>query len=170
MNWPSRMPRLRFHQGQLGAVLHFKSTVMDSRLECDFVDLKGSSMRLLIADGDRAFLEILRRHLRDRGHEVEIAIDGFDCITILRDFLPEIVILEHKLLWGGGDGVIALMRDDPTLSEIPIILTGEESRSEQFDVLVSPPHIDWLQKPFRLNDLLRHIQLVESGQRILEHP
>lgn len=119
-------------------------------------------MRILITDGDEAFLEILQSYLWDRGHEAEVATDGLECIATLRDFVPDVLVLERDLLWGGCDGIMAQMRDDSALSETPVILMADEDPLEEFGHLTNPPLIGWLKKPFTLADLLRQIQ---SGAR-----
>lgn len=58
-------------------------------------------MRVLFADGDEAFLEVAQRYLSHRGHEVNIATNGLETVARLRRDLPDIVVLERELLWGG---------------------------------------------------------------------
>lgn len=113
-------------------------------------------MRVLIADADEAFLEILQSFLWDRGHEVEIASDGLECLSMLHEFLPAVVLLDRDLLWGGADGVIAQMCEDPNLADIPVILVTDDDRSE-----LPPGNIHRrLRKPFRLADALACINSI----------
>lgn len=115
-------------------------------------------MRVLIADGDEAFLEVAQRYLSDRGHEVNIATTGIETIARLRRDLPEVVVLDQELLWGGSDGVRAVMRQVPEWSEIPVILTSSGSMAEESCAVASPPVVGRLRKPYRLKDLLDHLQ------------
>jgi CheY-like chemotaxis protein len=123
-------------------------------------------MRILIADDDEAFLEILQSYLWDRGHEAEIASDGLECITILRDFAPDVLLLERDLLWGGSDGVLAQMRDDPLIPRIPVILMTDSP--EEFDALTNPIVVALLRKPFRLSDLLEQIASAVHAERFAD--
>lgn len=122
-------------------------------------------MRVLIADADEVFLEILKNYLCDNGHEAKGASDGLGCVTLLRDFEPEIVVLERELLWGGSDGVMAYMRNDPILSRTPVILTTDNISLEELGAMTKPRLVGWLRKPFRLNDLLRQITSIGSEVR-----
>lgn len=45
-------------------------------------------MRLLMADGDEAFLEVAQRYLSRHGHEVNIATNGLESVAILRRYRP----------------------------------------------------------------------------------
>lgn len=40
----------------------------------------------------------------------------------LREHPPDALVLEPELPWGGGDGVLALMYDDPHLACIPVMV------------------------------------------------
>jgi DNA-binding response OmpR family regulator len=113
-------------------------------------------MRVLIADTDDEFLEILQSFLRGRGHAVEIAGDGLECLTMLREFAPDMLVLDRDLLWGGGDGVMAYMREDPSLAGVPVVFVADEDASDKPAGFYSR----WLQRPFRLSDLLARINSV----------
>ena len=52
-------------------------------------------MRILIADNDEPRLGIVQSYLWDHGHEAEIAVDGLECIAILREFVPDVLVLDQ---------------------------------------------------------------------------
>lgn len=121
-------------------------------------------MRVLLADGDVDQLECLQSWLWDCGHEAEIAADGMECCATLPEFLPDVVVLERDLLWGGGAGVRDLMREDPALAGIPVILVADGGFApEDYESLSDPPIAGWLQKPFRPSDLLSQLATVRRG-------
>ncbi|MBI3468422.1 MAG: hypothetical protein HY000_35925 [Planctomycetes bacterium] len=123
-------------------------------------------MRVLIADSDEFFLELLQSYLWGHGHEAEIALDGLECITVLRDFVPDVVLLERELRWGGSDGVMAWMWDDPTRSEIPVILIADKNSREDFDLPANQRVVGWLQRPFRFRDLLASVDVASDLGRL----
>lgn len=120
-------------------------------------------MRVLIADGSVPFAETLQSYLWDRGHEAELAVDGLECTEVLRYFVPDVVVLEHELLWGGSDGVMAFMQGDEELADVPVILIGNKPRPHQRHDSNRPPVVAWLQKPFGLGELM--CQIDRTGQR-----
>jgi len=111
-----------------------------------------------MADGDEVFLEVAQRYLSDHGHEVSIARNGLESVAILRRSAPDIVVLDRELLWGGSDGVQAFMLQVPRWSEIPVVLTSDDMVPEKSDNTASPPLVAQLQKPYRLEQLLGHLQ------------
>ena len=78
--------------------------------------------RLLIADEDELFLRLQNRFFAAHDFEVETAASGVECIEKMRRVPPDVAIIDVHLLWGGGDGVLAAMQDDPSLAWIPVVL------------------------------------------------
>jgi DNA-binding response OmpR family regulator len=68
--------------------------------------------------------------LEHRGFNVVTADDGVSCIEYLHDGVPNVLVVEPELPWGGGDGVLAILRDVPKWRDIPVlVLTSERNRS-----------------------------------------
>ena len=84
--------------------------------------------RLLIADRDAELCEVYRRFLTERGYEVETSTDGLDCLAKLRQVTPAVLVLDLELLWGGGDGVLAWLREERPAPRIPVLLTATACR------------------------------------------
>ena len=78
-------------------------------------------MKVLIADGDELLLETLQSFLWDRGFEAEIAGNALECLTVLRAFEPDVLVLADELPWD-GEGAIVRMQNLSTLTRIPVIL------------------------------------------------
>lgn len=113
---------------------------------------------LLIAESDELMLDAMKRYLLLRGYEVETATGGVECLEKLRQNDGGVLILDLELSWGGGDGVLSVMRDDPVLAHMPVILTSIQSRVELLLETISPPITQILLKPFSLELLLSTIR------------
>lgn len=113
-------------------------------------------MRILIADADKSVRDILQSFLWDEGHEVEIAADGAECLAILRDFVPDVFVLDRNLLWGDCDEVLDLLGNDSELSQIPVILL--ETPAAVSPEMTNSSIVGRLQKPFRLREMQTKLQ------------
>jgi DNA-binding response OmpR family regulator len=122
-------------------------------------------MRIMIADTDETVLEILQSYFWDCGYEVEIASDGLECISLLREFVPSVLVLDQNLLWGGCDGVLALMQANAELAKIPVILVTEGN--SEVHLTGRLPVASQLQKPFKLDELLEEIADVLATKRFV---
>ena len=123
--------------------------------------------RLLIADRDAELCELFRRFLTERGYEVETSTDGLDCLAKLRQVTPAVLVLDLELLWGGGDGVLAWLREESPAPRIPVLLTATAADPPDMAEFNEPPVVDYLPKPFALAGLLERIRsaVAKKGRR-----
>jgi CheY-like chemotaxis protein len=129
----------------------------DGRIATTGIGRKEVSMAaaVLIADANRELCDLYRRFFSHHGWQVRTSGAGFECLAQLRQCSPDLLMLDRLLAWGGADGVLAVMREDPSLARIPVILTSTEAFSEALSGLVSPPVVQVLWKPFSLTVLLK---------------
>jgi DNA-binding response OmpR family regulator len=120
---------------------------------------------LLIAESDAELCDVYQRFFSERGYVVETASDGLDCLAKLRQATPAAVVLDLELPWGGGDGVLAWLRDEGAGSGVAVILTATAGCSLDVSEDIEPPVIGLLLKPFTLTALLERVRFaVAKGQ------
>jgi CheY-like chemotaxis protein len=116
--------------------------------------------RLLVAEGDSAVAAEYRQYFTEHGLRVETARDGLHCVEMLDRYVPHALILNCELRWGGGDGVLAVMRQDERLAATPVLLLMGEGMAGRYDAAgergwrYGRPVIGCFRKPARLSDLL----------------
>ena len=110
---------------------------------------------------------VYRRFLTERGYEVETSTDGLDCLAKLRQVTPAVLVLDLELLWGGGDGVLAWLREESPAPRIPVLLTATAADPPDMAEFNEPPVVDYLPKPFALAGLLESIRsaVAKKGRR-----
>ena len=111
---------------------------------------------VLLAEASRDLRETYHQYLARHGFQVETVESGLECVSKLRQFVPDLLILDLELPWGGGDGVLAMMREHPRLTSVPVLLTSAVAFPERLGGLVSSPIVKALAKPFPLSALLEH--------------
>jgi carbon storage regulator CsrA len=80
------------------------------------------SIHVLIADPNEYLSDSYSNYLSQHGFKVDTASNGLECVEKLREFMPDILVLEPMMPWGGGDGVLALMHNDLDMAIIPIMI------------------------------------------------
>jgi CheY-like chemotaxis protein len=78
----------------------------------------------LFADADRESRDLHAWLLSSYGFQVDTASNGLQCLAKLSHSLPDLLILDLELPWGGGDGVLALIRQDLRLLPSRVVLTS----------------------------------------------
>ena len=81
-----------------------------------------SPPRILIADDNAANLDILRTRLASQGYEIVTAMDGDAALDGAREHQPDLILLDVMMPKRDGFEVCRLLKSDPTLPFMPIIL------------------------------------------------
>jgi two-component system phosphate regulon response regulator OmpR len=106
------------------------------------------SATVLFADGDAQSRGVYSRFLSERGYAVQIASNGLDCLEKLRQARPAVLVLDLELRWGGGDGVLAYLREDASASRVAVILLATPGYPPAVTRAIEPPVVSILPKPF----------------------
>jgi CheY-like chemotaxis protein len=75
-----------------------------------------------MADPDESLVPVYREQLLHEGFELDTAINGLECVVRLRERVPDVLILEPHMPWGGGVGVLAMMSETPQFTTIPVMV------------------------------------------------
>jgi CheY-like chemotaxis protein len=90
-------------------------------------------MRILLADDSPVVRKAVAHLLVARGHEVEEAADGVEAITLVLTRPPDAVLLDLHMPRVTGWVVCRLMKEDPALCRIPVlVLTGYDDPEDRF--------------------------------------
>ena len=116
--------------------------------------------RLLIADGDPELSDLYQRFFSRNGYEVETAGGGLECLDKLRSRQHKYVILDLGIPWGGGDGVLACLREEFPLRSHPHVVVTSNPYFEAGPEQDQHPVVGRFQKPCRLTALLDCIRSV----------
>jgi two-component system response regulator MprA len=111
--------------------------------------------RILVVEDDAAIADVLRRTLRQEGHEVRSAEDGVEALELAESFVPDLVILDLGLPKLDGVEVCRRLRAE---SDAPILIltarTGTDDRVEGLDSGAD----DYIVKPFERKELLARMR------------
>lgn len=111
--------------------------------------------KILIIDDDARLVENVQTYLKDFGFRIEAAFNGMEGLEKVRDFQPDLVILD--LMMPKIDG-LEVCREIRKESAIPIIMLT--ARGEESDVVagLEVGADDYLTKPFSLRELAARIK------------
>jgi len=111
---------------------------------------------IVIVDDDVQFIELLKKRLEICGYRVHHALDGLSGLKAMREEKPDLAIIDVIMPRLDGFSLVCEMKTDASCKDIPImIVTGKGDmedifRMEGIDVV--------LQKPFKMEDILKKIQ------------
>jgi DNA-binding response OmpR family regulator len=127
--------------------------------------------KILLVDDDRDFVTATKAVLESRSdYEVLTASDGVFGLAIARAERPDLIILDVLMPFEDGFTAAKEMRDDPELSQIPIMmLTSFSYRMGETDISVAQgmelEAEDYVEKPVSPQELLRRVDKLLREER-----
>ena len=120
----------------------------------------GTTQRILVVDDDRQIVRLVRAYLEQAGYQVETAYDGEMAWHAIRRERPDLIVLDLMLPGRDGWEITRLLRADPLLADIPIIMLT--ARVEDTDKVVGLElgADDYVTKPFNPRELVARVRAV----------
>jgi PAS domain S-box-containing protein len=121
--------------------------------------ISSSKPRILLVDDNADMRQYLKRLLNEEGYSVELAPDGVAALESVQASPPDLILSDVMLPRLDGIGLLRRLRDNQSLSGVPIVLlsarAGEEFHLEGLEAGAD----DYLIKPFHARDLLARVKL-----------
>lgn len=112
-------------------------------------------MFILAVDDDPAILRTLRINLRARDYEVETVGDGRSALQVIKERMPDLVLLDLGLPDLDGVAVLTQLR---TISAVPVVVLSARHESDDKVEALDLGADDYLTKPFGMEELLARIR------------
>ena len=129
---------------------------------------------IMVVEDEPAILELLRINLADAGYDVHAASDAESAQRMLKESLPDLMLLDWMLPGLSGLAFAKQLRSDPRTRELPVIMvtarTNEADKIAGLEAWVD----DYVTKPFSPRELKARVKAVlrrrapEAAQEILE--
>mgnify|MGYP006148911993 FL=1 len=117
--------------------------------------LESGKRRVLIVDDDEELVELLVDVFeRDKRFDIRTANNGFDAGMAVKEFRPDLVVLDVMLPDINGKEVCQKIRSDKSLEKVRVIcISGMVEQDKIADLKVAGAN-EFLQKPFTVDSLL----------------
>ena len=125
--------------------------------------LESGKRKILIVDGDVDLVELMvDAFVKDGRFDQKSANNGFDAGMMVKEFRPDLVVLDVMLPDINGKEVCQRVRSDPSMSSVKIICISGMVEQDKVDDLKLAGADDFMHKPFTVDNL------VERACRMLE--
>ena len=120
--------------------------------------LESGKRKLLIVDDDQDLVDLMSdAFARDGRWEIKTANNGFDAGMLVKEFRPDLVVLDIMLPDINGKEVCQRVRADSTLEQVKIICISGMVEQDKIMDLKSAGANDFLQKPFDIETLVERM-------------
>ena len=121
--------------------------------------------RVLVVDDESDVTELLQYRLEQEGYRVATLNDPLGFVVKVREFEPDLMLLDIMMPELSGIQLCRIARADPTMKHIPIIFLSARGEVEDRIKGLEAGAEDYVSKPFNTNELLLRISkmLKRSG-------
>jgi excisionase family DNA binding protein len=145
-----RVPGSRFRRIPREALYKF---MKDNGIPTDA--LESGKRKVLLVDDDPDLVDLINKALEDDGRfEVRIAGNGFDAGMMVKEYRPDLIILDVMLPDINGKEVCHRVRADNTLEDVRIICISGMIEEDKIQELKLSGADDFLHKPFMVEELI----------------
>jgi GAF domain-containing protein/DNA-binding response OmpR family regulator len=122
----------------------------------------GSNSTILVVDDDDSIRSLLNQELTEAGYNIEEASNGKEALEKIRLKRPDLVILDVMMPEMNGFDVAAILKNDPSTMDIPIIvLSIVQDKARGFRIGVDR----YLTKPINTAELFTEVgSLLDQGK------
>lgn len=112
---------------------------------------------ILIAEDEPAILDPLRFILERAGWKVDAVEDGEAALTSVRRQRPRLLLLDIMLPRCSGLDVLKILRADPDLANIPVLILTARGQSHDRQLAVDLRADGFITKPFDNDELIGEV-------------
>lgn len=126
--------------------------------------------RVVVVEDDPASADVLQRRLQANGMTVAVGRDGGEGLALVKQIVPDLVLLDVMLPDTDGYDVCLRIKSDGTTAHIPVIFLS--ARGEVVDKVrgLSCGAADYVTKPWNAAELLARIDAVLAQARTARAP
>ena len=113
--------------------------------------------KILVVDDEDDILQFLELVLREKGYDVVTAASGQEALTRAQIEKPDLVLLDIMMPQMDGWEVLKLLRVDDETADIPVAMLSARTEAKDRVQGLQEGAIDYICKPFALQELLEKI-------------
>ena len=145
-----RVPGSRFRRIPREALYKF---MRDNGIPTDA--LESGKRKVLLVDDDVELLELIQKFLDEDGRfETRVAQNGFDAGMMVKEYHPDLIVLDVMLPDINGKEVCQRVRADSTLEDVRILCMSGMVEDDRIQELKLAGADDFIHKPFEVETLI----------------
>ncbi|MCB2231343.1 response regulator [bacterium] len=123
--------------------------------------------RVLVVDDEPEITDIVETFLTESGYAVSVENAPQNAINTIRQFKPDLVLLDIMMPQVDGYSICNELKKDPTLSHIPVIFLTGKDRNDDMGRSFKVGGDMFIKKPFSCERLLEIVNIVimSTGKR-----
>jgi DNA-binding response OmpR family regulator len=121
------------------------------------------SHKVLIADDEPNIVVSLEFLMKREGHEVSIARDGEQALSMVRALRPDLVLLDAMMPFKSGFEVLQALRADEAVSATKVLMLTAKGREDDVAKGLALGADGYMTKPFSTRELAARVRRMLEG-------
>jgi CheY-like chemotaxis protein len=109
---------------------------------------------ILVVDDEKDIRKTVQEILEKAGYKVITAVSGDDCLEKLKKTKPDLILMDI-MMPGTPVSVVIKKIKDIKISYLSVVKVSE---AEKEDLMGQKNIVDFIQKPFEINDLIKRVK------------
>lgn len=123
---------------------------------------------ILIVEDDQLTMETVSKMLTQEGFQIQTASDGSQCLDMLKDSKPDLMLMDVVLPMINGIETCNQLRTDPVLQKIPVLFVTANTDDETLEAAFGAGGSDYVHKPVKRVELLARVRSALTQQKAIE--
>jgi PAS domain S-box-containing protein len=125
----------------------------------------GARYKLLYVEDEELNLQLVERVMASHPeYELISTMQGGQAIELAREHRPDLILLDLNLPDLSGEIVLAQLKEDTILQDIPVIMVTADVMGDRVERLLAGGALTYLIKPFRISEFLTIIRETLGGR------
>ena len=120
--------------------------------------------KILVVDDEPKIIRLLAMRLKAKNFDVVSAYDGYQCVQVAKQELPDLILLDIKMPLGGGITAFENLKNISTTKLIPVIFITAFPSEEVKKLVMNMGAEDFISKPFNSDLLIDKINIILNKQ------
>lgn len=126
---------------------------------------EGARYKLLYVEDEELNLQLVERVMVSHPeYELICTMQGGQAIELAREHRPDLILLDLNLPDLSGEIVLAQLKEDLSLQDIPVIMVTADVMGDRVERLLAGGALTYLIKPFRISEFLTIIRETLGGR------
>lgn len=131
---------------------------------------QSTAARILVAEDNAQGAELLEAYLAEPGYEIRTTADGESTLKMVREWKPDLVLLDVMMPKLSGFEVCKRIKTEPATKSVAVIMVTALDQPSDIERAVDVGTNDFMTKPINKAELLLRIRAMLGHRRGKELP
>lgn len=122
-------------------------------------------MSVLVVEDEPVTCKIIVSILSEAGYHIRTAANGRECLDHLKQFTPDVILMDIKMPEMGGIEACRKIKADAELDAIPVVFVTGSTDDKTLEAAFDAGGRDYIRKPINRIELLARLRLMRDLQQ-----